>query len=51
MSGQSMDVFALRDHVVGEHRSFATLFTTIHAEDIRGRSTPSMPAISTGPRR
>jgi superfamily II DNA/RNA helicase len=32
-----MDVFALRDSVVGEYRKFATSFTTIHAEDIRER--------------
>jgi ATP-dependent helicase YprA (DUF1998 family) len=30
-----MDVFSLRDTVVGECRKFATSFTTIHAEDIR----------------
>src|SRR3954463_1333387 len=30
-----MDVFSLRDTVVGEDRKFATSFTTIHAEDIR----------------
>lgn len=30
-----MDVFSLRDTVVGEYRKFATSFTTIHAEDIR----------------
>lgn len=30
-----MDVFSLRDTVVGEYRRFATSFTTIHAEDIR----------------
>lgn len=35
MSGRSMDVFSLRDSVVGEYRKFATSFTTIHAEDIR----------------
>lgn len=33
--GKGMDVFALRDTVVGEYRKFATSFTTIHAEDIR----------------
>lgn len=32
---KSMDVFSLRDTVVGEYRKFATSFTTIHAEDIR----------------
>jgi len=31
----SMDVFALRDAIIGEYRSFATSFTTIQAEDIR----------------
>ncbi|WP_437659803.1 DEAD/DEAH box helicase [Sorangium sp. So ce1182] len=30
-----MDVFSLRDAVVGEYKKFATSFTTIHAEDIR----------------
>jgi len=30
-----MDVFALRDAVVGEYKKFAKSFTTIHAEDIR----------------
>lgn len=30
-----MDVFALRDAVVGEYREFATSFTTIRADDIR----------------
>jgi hypothetical protein len=30
-----MDVFSLRDSVVGEYRDFATSFTTIYAEDIR----------------
>ncbi len=30
-----MDVFSLRDTVVGEYQKFATSFTTIHAEDIR----------------
>lgn len=30
-----MDVFALRDSVVGEYKKFATSFTKIHAEDIR----------------
>ena len=30
-----MDVFSLRDSVVGEYKKFATSFTTIHAEDIR----------------
>jgi hypothetical protein len=35
VSGKSMDVFALRDSVVGEYRKFATSFTTIHTNDIR----------------
>ncbi|MEY3276742.1 MAG: hypothetical protein RL153_2010, partial [Verrucomicrobiota bacterium] len=35
MSSKSMDVFSLRDSVVGEYRKFATSFTTIHAADIR----------------
>ncbi len=30
-----MDVFSLRDSVVGEYKKFATSFTKIHAEDIR----------------
>ena len=30
-----MDVFSLRDGVVGEYRKFATSFTTIQAEDIQ----------------
>lgn len=30
-----MDVFSLRDSIVGEYRKFATSFTTIHADDIR----------------
>jgi ATP-dependent helicase YprA (DUF1998 family) len=30
-----MDVFSLRDTVVGEYKKFATSFTIIHAEDIR----------------
>ncbi len=35
MRGRSLDVFSLRDSIVGEYRKFATSFTTIHAEDIR----------------
>ncbi|MGO9288160.1 MAG: DEAD/DEAH box helicase [Polyangia bacterium] len=35
MSAKSMDIFSLRDSVVGEYKKFATSFTTIHAEDIR----------------
>ena len=31
----TLDVFALRDSVVGEYKRFATSFTTIHAPDIR----------------
>jgi hypothetical protein len=30
-----MDVFSLRDNVVGEYKKFATSFTTIFASDIR----------------
>jgi hypothetical protein len=37
VSTLSMDVFALRDAVVGEYRKFATSFTKIHAEDIRAQ--------------
>jgi superfamily II DNA/RNA helicase len=37
MSGKSMDVFSLRDSIVGEYRKFATSFTTIHAGDIRAQ--------------
>jgi hypothetical protein len=32
---KSLDVFSLRDSVVGEYKKFATSFTTIHADDIR----------------
>lgn len=32
---KSLDVFSLRDAVVGEYKKFATSFTTIFAEDIR----------------
>ncbi len=35
MTARNMDVFALRDAVVGEYRKFATSFTTIFADDIR----------------
>ena len=35
MSPSSLDVFALREAIVGEYRMFATSFTTIHTEDIR----------------
>src|SRR5262245_19987408 len=35
MSAKSLDVFSLRDAVVGEYKNFATSFTTIRAEDIR----------------
>jgi ATP-dependent helicase YprA (DUF1998 family) len=37
MKLQSMDVFSLRDSVVGEYRKFATSFTSIHADDIRAQ--------------
>lgn len=32
-----MDVFSLRDTVVGEYKQFATSFTTIFAADLRER--------------
>lgn len=32
-----MDIFSLRDSIVGEYRKFATSFTTIHEEDIRSQ--------------
>lgn len=35
MKSPSMDIFSLRDAIIGEYRKFATSFTTIHAEDIR----------------
>jgi hypothetical protein len=35
MSAKNMDVFSLRDTVVGEYKKFATSFTTIFAQDIR----------------
>ncbi|HMY58570.1 MAG TPA: DEAD/DEAH box helicase, partial [Pseudomonadota bacterium] len=35
MSAKGMDVFSLRDSVVGEYKQFATSFTTICAKDIR----------------
>ena len=34
-SASPLDIFALRDSVVGEYKRFATSFTTIHAPDIR----------------
>ncbi|HRI68554.1 MAG TPA: DEAD/DEAH box helicase [Polyangium sp.] len=34
MTAHSMDVFTLRDKVIGEYKHFATSFTTIHAKDI-----------------
>ena len=36
-SPPALDVFALRDSVVGEYQRFATSFTTIHAPDIRAQ--------------
>jgi hypothetical protein len=36
-ASKSMDVFSLRESVVGEYKKFATSFTKIHAEDIRGQ--------------
>lgn len=35
MANYGLDVFSLRDSVVGEYKDFATSFTTIHADDIR----------------
>ena len=35
MTTKGLDVFSLRDAVVGEYKKFATSFTTIHADDIR----------------
>lgn len=35
MTTKGLDVFSLRDSVVGEYKKFATSFTTIHADDIR----------------
>ena len=35
MSAKTLDVFSLRDAVVGEYKKFSTSFTTIHADDIR----------------
>jgi hypothetical protein len=35
MNSKNLDVFSLRDSVVNDYKSFATSFTTIHAEDIR----------------
>ena len=35
MTAKSLDVFSLRDTVLGEYKKFATSFTTIFAEDIR----------------
>src|SRR5687768_17454876 len=35
MVTQGLDVFSLRDSVVGEYKDFATSFTTIFADDIR----------------
>ena len=32
-----MDVFALRDSIIGEYERFATSFTTIRAADLRTR--------------
>ena len=38
-SAPALDVFALRDSVVDEYKRFATSFTTIRAQDIRGQVT------------
>lgn len=35
MNAKNLDIFSLRDSVVGEYRNFATSFTTIYADDIR----------------
>lgn len=35
LSTRSLDIFSLRDSIVGEYRNFATSFTTIYADDIR----------------
>lgn len=35
MSAKGMDVFSLRDSIVGDYKKFATSFTTIYADDIR----------------
>ena len=35
MTTKVLDVFSLRDAVVGDYKRFATSFTTIHADDIR----------------
>lgn len=37
MSQPGLDVFSLRDAVVGEYKKFATSFTTIFADDIRAQ--------------
>lgn len=45
-----MDVFSLRDSVIGEYRKFATSFTMsftmIHAEDIRAQVEAIYPEAS-----
>lgn len=46
-----MDVFSLRDSVVGECRRFATSFTTIHAADIRQQIEAISAQDRTGPGR
>lgn len=35
MNTKSLDIFSLRDSIVGEYRKFATSFTTIFANDIK----------------
>src|SRR5687768_2341476 len=35
MNIKSLDIFSLRDFIVGEYRNFATSFTKIFADDIR----------------
>jgi superfamily II DNA/RNA helicase len=36
-TNSALDVFALRDFVLGEYKRFATSFTTIHAPDIKAQ--------------
>jgi len=38
-ASKNMDVFSLRDSVVGDYKKFATSFTTIYADDIRQQVT------------
>ena len=43
-----MDVFSLRDTVIGEYRKFATSFTTINAEDIRRQRSSEFDRLARG---